>query len=115
MAISLIVIAGDGYLSPLFVFYLPAVLAISVAYRTEAAFAFTGAAVVLYALISSPAFAGTDGVAVATRMVVIAGVAICGNTYWRLERDRRPAAADLRPQTGSEAQEDASGKEGLTV
>ncbi len=41
LAISLIVIAGDGYLSPLFVFYLPAVLAISVAYRTEAALAFT--------------------------------------------------------------------------
>ena len=115
VAISLIVIAGDGHLSPLFVFYLPAVLAISVAFRTEAVLAFTGAAILMYALISSPAFGGVDGVAVAARMVVIAGVAICGNTYWRIERDRRRAAAELKPDIATDVQEGTSSREVLAV
>jgi hypothetical protein len=106
VAISLIVIAGDGYLSPLFVFYLPAVLAISVAFRTEAVVAFTGAAILAYAMISATAFAGADGVAVATRMVIIAGVALCGNAYWRIERDRRRAAAETSPSVTTDVQAD---------
>ena len=112
VAISLIVIAGGGYLSPHFVFYLPAVLAISVAFRTEAVLAFTGAAILAYAMISATAFAGVDGVAVATRMVVIAGVAICGNTYWRIERDRRRAAVEMNPSVAADVQDDTPSEEG---
>ena len=115
VAISLIVIAGDGHLSPLFVFYLPAVLAISVAFRTEATLIFTGAAILAYALISAPAFAGADGVAVLTRMVVIAGVAICGNTYWRIERDRRQPAGGANPRGASDVPEETSSEEVLAV
>ena len=116
VAISLIVIAGDGYLSPLFVFYLPAVLAISVAFRTEAVVAFTGAAILIYWIISASAFAGVDGVAVATRMVVIAGVAVCGNAYWRIERDRRRAAAEMNPSVAADGvQEDTAGEEAVAI
>ena len=93
VAISLMVMAGDGFGSPLFVFYLPAVLAISVAFRTETTAVFTAAAIGMYGLISLPTVVDGSETALLTRLMVIVAVAISGNTYWRIERDRREAAA----------------------
>ena len=93
--------SGNGYASHLFVFYLPAVLAISVAFNTNATAAFTTGILAAYLFATAPslidgsiAFAETsEGAAVATglamRIIVIVGIAVCGNAYWRMERDRR--------------------------
>jgi hypothetical protein len=91
--ISLIVIAGGGLFSNAYVFYFPAILVMSVAFRTPVTFAFAGSAIALYRLISMADVVGIEGADLATRMIMLAGVAVCGNVYWRVERDRRLAMA----------------------
>ncbi len=89
-AISLIIIAGGGLVSGLFVFYFPALLALSVAFRTEATLVFAGATIAIYGLIGSASgLEGDAGAALMARMLMLGGVAICGNVFWRIERDRR--------------------------
>ena len=102
VAISLIVVSGNGFVSPVFVFYLPAVLAISVAFNTGATMAFTGVAVLMYAMIGAPDIDGSTGAVALMRVLIIVGVAVCGNTFWRMERDRRRAFE--RPQYEGEPQ-----------
>ena len=87
--ISLIIIAGGGFESGLYVFYFPAILAFSVAFRMEVSFAFTGAAVAAYGLISFATLGEGDGVTIITRLLMLAAVAVCGHLYWRIEGDRR--------------------------
>ena len=106
-AISLIVLAGDGFGSHLFVFYLPAVLAISVAFNTGATMAFTGAAVLMYAMIGAPDIDGSTGAVALMRVLIIVGVAVCGNTYWRMERDRRRAFGRSQSEAEPGRAEDA--------
>ena len=97
--ISLIVIAGGGFSSGTYVFFFPALLALSVAFRTEVTYTFAGAAIVLYGLIASPAMLGNDaGAVIVTRMLMMAAIAGCGNIYWRTERDRRRAASETRDE-----------------
>ena len=95
--ISLIVIVGEGFQSGAFVFYFPAVLAISVAFRTGVAFTLTAAAVLTYGLIGLPAINSGDSSAVlVARMLMLAAVAVCGNVYYRNEAGRRQAAEETR-------------------
>ena len=92
--ISLIIIAGNGYDSGAFVFYFPAVLAMSVAFRTEVAFSLAAGAIAVYGAIASPTLLnGEDGATFTTRLLMLAAIAVCGNVYWRVERDRRDQAA----------------------
>ncbi len=86
--ISLIIIAQGGD-STLFVFYFPALLVISVAFRPLVAVTFAGAAIAVYAMIFAGNFPDVDGPIVVTRMLMMAGVAVCGAVYWRLEENRR--------------------------
>ena len=87
--ISLMVAAMGGFESNLYVFYFPALLALSVSFRTEATFAFTGAAVVAYGLIALVTVGSGDVEFIMTRLLMLVAVGVCGNAYWRIERDRR--------------------------
>ena len=94
VVISSIIAAQGGFESHLYVFYFPALLALSVAFRTQVTVAFTGAAIAIYGLIALAAASPDDGQVLITRLLMLAGVAMCGNAYWRIERDRRNAAAE---------------------
>ena len=98
--ISLIILSQGGFLSNVYVFYFPAVLALSVAFRTEVTFAFAASAIAIYGLIALEAFThpgvpvGEMAIVMVTRMLMLAAVAVCGNAFWRIERDRRRAAQE---------------------
>jgi hypothetical protein len=107
--ISMIVVAAGGFESGAYVFYFPALLALSVAYRTEVTFVFTGAAVALYGLIASAGMVGAeDGATVVARLLILAAVAVCGNVYYRTERDRRKAAEQTREELKIQLQQEVS-------
>ena len=89
--ISLIIIAQGGD-STLFVFYFPALLVISVAFRPLVTLTFAGAAIAVYGMIFAGNFPDVDGQIVVTRMLMMAGVAVCGAVYWQLEQSRRREA-----------------------
>jgi hypothetical protein len=93
--ITLLVIANGGFRSDLYVFYFPALLAISVTFATTMTLAFAGGAMALYALVGLVSL-GVDGEAglqaLLTRLLMLAAVAVCGNAYWRIEGERRRAA-----------------------
>ena len=93
--ISLIVATQGGFASHLYVFYFPALLALAVTFRTEVAVVFAAVTVAVYAGIASFALPADDGQVLVTRLLILAAVAVCGNMYWRIERDRRQAAAKV--------------------
>ena len=105
VVISLIVIAAGGFETGLFVFYFPAVLAFSVAFRTEMTAIYATAAIAIYGLISVAGVSGDDGATLVTRMAMLAAVAVCGNIYYRNERDRRRAADEMRESLKAQVQE----------
>ncbi len=88
LVISMIIIAGGGFSSPLYVFYFPAIFAISVAFDTKGSMTFTVGAVALYGLIGAPDVVD-GGAELMARMVMMVAVAVCGNVFWRHERERR--------------------------
>ena len=92
--ISLLVATQGGYDSNLFVFYFPALLALSVAFRPAVTFVLAGGAVSLYGIIAASTLADVDGQSVLTRMLMFAGVAVCGAAYWRIEKRRRGEIED---------------------
>ena len=96
LVISLVLIVGGGFDTIPFVFYFPAILALSVAFPTRATVAFTAAAIAAYGIISVATAAPSEAAAVITYMLMLAAVAFCGNTYWRIERDRRRATSATR-------------------
>ena len=92
--VSLIVIAAGGFSSGAYVFYFPALVAMSVAFRPAMTLAFGAATAVAYSLVSLPTFTPeTDGVVLVSRLAMLAAVAVCGSVYWRIERNRRIPAA----------------------
>lgn len=95
VVISLIVATQGGFASNLYVFYFPALLALSVTFRTRVTVVFAAVTVAVYAAIASPAIVTDDGQVLVTRLLILAAVAVCGNMYWRIERDRRQAAAKV--------------------
>jgi hypothetical protein len=106
-AISLLLYAGGSDPEVPYVFYLPALLAIAVTFRTEFTAGYTAAAIAAYASITLVIAPDTEPIALLTHLLMLAAVATCGNVYWRLERDRRrgPAAVlqtervDVAPAT----------------
>ena len=79
-----------------FIYYLPALAAISVTFATSVTALFTAVTVLAYggfSVIAStvPEFDTTDGrlSVLIAHVVVLVAVPFCGNVYWRLERDRR--------------------------
>ena len=88
-AVSIIVVAAGGFSSGAYVFYFPALVAMSVAFRPVMTLAFGAAAAVAYSVISIPTFTAGDEVVLVSRLMMLAAVAVCGSVYWRIERDRR--------------------------
>jgi len=101
VVISTLIVVGGGYPAAPYVFYLPALLAIGVTFRTTVAALYTGAAIVGYGLIAAASIApageaaptAVEAVSVVTELLMLAGVTVCANVYWRLERQRRGDAA----------------------
>ena len=93
VVITLLVASQRGFDSNLFVFYFPAVLALSVAFRRELTAVYTVATVSAYTLISFASFGldvkSDDVQTLVVRIVMIASVAICGGLYQTIETNRR--------------------------
>jgi hypothetical protein len=96
--ISVMVILGSGFESNIYVFYFPALLALSVAFSPAATLLFAGSAVGIYAFVSlgSALFGEIDFQVLVARLIMMSAVAVCGQIYWRIERDRRGAAVEAR-------------------
>ena len=75
----------------------------SVAFRTEITAVFAESAIGLYGLIGLPGVAGDEiGAALVTRLLMLGAIAICGNVYWCIERDRRSTVAVEREAVSAE-------------
>jgi hypothetical protein len=97
--VTLLVVANGGFESDLYIFYFPAILALSVAFPTLMTLAFAGGAIALYVPVAllSPGTATESGLqALLVRVLMLAAVAVCGNTYWRIEGERRQAAVEAQ-------------------
>ena len=93
LLITLLIASQGGFRSNLFVFYFPAILAISVAFPTRPAVALSGIGVGLAAAASWGAPSGAD---VLLRVIALSAVALIGNAYWRLHRSRIEATTSQR-------------------
>ena len=103
LVISLIILAEHGYASPAYIFYFPAVLAISVAFPTIIATGLVGGVVIFYTFVGllTVPFSGIDVQVLLIRLLMIAAVAACGNLYWRLEHKRHSAHSAVARSTAS--------------
>ena len=93
-AITVVIAMSGVFGSSVYVFYMPALLALSVTFRTRDTFFYTVAAIAAYAAVSAGLIESQEVVSnVPTTMLahvlVLVAVPACGNVYWRLERDRR--------------------------
>lgn len=93
--ISLILVTENGFSSPTYIFYYPAILAISVAFPTLEMFAFTGGAVTIYSVISVFSMDFNDGnfQTLMTRVLMMVAVAVIGNLYRQKELKRQQAVS----------------------
>lgn len=105
VAISGVLLLANSFPSSTFVFYMPALLALSVTFSTFTTAKYTLAALATYLLISigpitDPVelaeLAASDpnaGTVATTNLIihalVLVAVPFCGNVYWRLEKTRR--------------------------
>ena len=102
--ITILIMALGGYFSSLYVFYFPALLAVSVAFPTSAVLLYSGVAIGVYGLIAVSTAGGTvDSVEaqnILMRLILMAAVAYCGDRYRRLEeeRERRTTRPSENPQ-----------------
>jgi hypothetical protein len=95
VVITILVATQGGFASNTFVFYIPAVLAIALAFPTRKAAALSSIGVGLALLASS--VGAMDAGQVLLRGICIAAVAVIGNAYWRLHRERiQPSARAAR-------------------
>jgi hypothetical protein len=86
LVISFLVASQGGFSSNVFVFYFPAVLAISVAFPTPLAAGLS--AIGLVFALGASALGGPDLIPVLLRALSLGAMAIIGNAYWRLHRGR---------------------------
>ena len=98
--ITLLILMQRGFASQLYVFYLPAIVAFSVAFRPATTFAFAAGTIALYTIVSVGSLIGTpaplaegDVQVLVARLLMMAAVAACGGLYRQIEGDRRGAAA----------------------
>jgi len=90
LMITMLVLFQGGYLSSIYVFYLPAIAAFAVAFPTPQTVIFTAATIIIYGTICL--FTGDSsgaGSVIFARLIMIASIAFCGNLYLRIERNRR--------------------------
>ena len=93
-AISGVLAMSNVFPASTYVFYMPALLALSVTFSTANTAKFTVAALFGYALLAiAPINDGGGGKEMTTALlmhvIILVAVPFCGNVYWRLERSRR--------------------------
>lgn len=95
LVITLLVLLNGGFDSNTYVFYFPAILAISVAFETAVTIGFVGSAASLYFLLclGTGAAAADNFPTLIARILMMAAIAFCGNLFWHIEHNRRQAAA----------------------
>jgi hypothetical protein len=115
VVITTLVLTQGGYDSNLWVFYFPAVLALSVAFPVELTALFASATAVAYGLIclgDSGTWDSTEQVQVIfTRLLMIAAVAVCGAIYRHVDAERRQVSGTVSfdPMAGLRMEDQASG------
>lgn len=97
--ITLYVLSQGSFESNAFIFYFPALLALSVAFPTVLTFLCAAGVIGLYALVCLINLSAGDAVvetwelqALVARLLMLTAIAFCGNQYRRIETDRRAAA-----------------------
>lgn len=97
--ITTLVLTQGGFDSNLWVFYFPAMLALSVAFPPALTAVFTGATVIVYGLIcffdSNVFWEPENEPTVFVRLLMIGAVAVCGAIYRQIEADRRRATTTV--------------------
>jgi len=90
LIISLIIISESGFDSNTYIFYYPAILAISVAFPVIGTALYASGAVMTYGLISLASMSWTEGnlQILLTRLLMIVAVAVIGAIYREMERKR---------------------------
>ena len=106
LVITLLVMLNGGFDSNTYIFFFPAILAISVAFETAITIGFVGSAAGIYTLIclATGAMAGDNLPALIARVLMMAAIAYCGSLYWHIERNRRQAALEAHEQLVAEVQ-----------
>lgn len=94
VSISGVLALTNTFPSSTYVFYMPALLALSVTFSTFNTAKYTMAALAAYLLIAIAPINDMGGGAVAAtdliiHALVLVAVPVCGNVYWRLEKTRR--------------------------
>jgi hypothetical protein len=92
LVISLLVASQGGFASNVFVFYFPAMLAISVAFPTRQSAALCAVGVCLAVGVS--AFGTFDVLSLVMRGLALAATGVIGNAYWRLHREHLKQGQD---------------------
>ena len=98
VVITGLIISQGGFDSTLFVFYFPAILAMSVTFHPSITAIFAGTAITAYALISLATLGTVDEVALITRLIMMTAVAVCGGLYWHIEQQRRQGDGDIQSE-----------------
>jgi hypothetical protein len=105
IVVSALILLQGGFDSNLYIFYFPAIVAFSVAFRPETTVVFAFATLLSYACICLGDF-GSEGVTdhdlqtLLTRLIALAAVAFCGALYWKIEQDRRVASGKWQVASG---------------
>ena len=112
IVITLLVLLSGGFDSNTYIFYFPAIMAISVAFETAITVGFVGSAAGIYGLICLGTGAITDDnlPALIARILMMTAIAFCGSLYWHIERNRRQAAQTAHEQLLAEVQRGQSHK-----
>lgn len=106
--ITLLVITQSGFDSNTYIFYFPALLAISVAFETIVTLLFTSSVIGLYSLIAFSSYfdnynTGADVLQVlVVRLLMFTAVAFCGTLYWRIEVNRQQEASRAQQELMAE-------------
>ena len=93
--VTILVLALGGFDSNLYVFYFPALFALSVTFPKPVAVTYALVALGAYGFIALADASGPPGLTTAeaqsivTRLIIMAGVAFCAGLYRSLEADRR--------------------------
>ena len=107
--ITLFVIVGGGFRSTSFAFYFPAILAYSVVFPRNLTIQYSLSLLSIYGLIGLTTMTmDSDLQIIVVRLIMMAGVAVCGNMYQTVERDRREAAIKARQSLLDELSEHAA-------
>lgn len=96
--VTALVLVQGGYPSPVFIFYVAAIVGISVAFPTWMTAGYTAIVVGTYGIICLVTAPLEDYPAVFTRLLMIAAVALCGNVFARSEAKRRADAIRIHTE-----------------